>query len=220
MRPAISPVPIVTKAPLTHIPSRSRVPPADEGFHLWSSPAGRPARWSFREGNAAMDGDATFSLANDQGGARRAAEALFASARRDLVPILPASAEVLHVGATAIPGCLTKGDLDVAVRVDADDFPSVEATLAARFPRNAGSIRTTDFAAFADAGASPALGIQVTTRGGDFDVFHCFAAALRADSTLVAGYNALKIRCEGAPMDAYRAAKDVFIADVLRSRFL
>jgi hypothetical protein len=33
-----------------------------------------------------------------------------------LTPILPATADVSHVGATSIPGCVTKGDLDVVIR--------------------------------------------------------------------------------------------------------
>ena len=165
-----------------------------------------------------MDGDATFHLATDPDRARRAAGVLFASVTRDLAPLLPDSAEMLHVGATAVPGCLTKGDLDVVVRVDAGDFSPVEAGLAARFARNHGSLRTPDFAAFADNATVPALGIQLTVRQGRFDVFHRFVAALIADPALVARYNALKIAYDGGPMGAYRVAKDAFIADVLGRR--
>ncbi|WP_334493720.1 GrpB family protein [Bradyrhizobium sp. AZCC 1614] len=52
--------------------------------------------------------------------------------------MLPTSAEMHHVGATAIPGCLTKGDLDIVIRVDAADFSQVDAQLAERFSRNLG----------------------------------------------------------------------------------
>ncbi|WP_238280623.1 GrpB family protein [Methylobacterium goesingense] len=136
--------------------------------------------------------------------------------RRALGPALPTSADIRHVGATAIPGCLTKGDLDLVVRVDAADFPAAEVCLAARFARNAGSIRTEDFAAFADDGQPLPLGIQLTVKGGPFDVFHHFADALRGDAGLLERYNALKTRCDGLPMDAYRDEKSRFIAAVLR----
>ena len=110
---------------------------------------------------------------------------------------------MLHVGATAVPGCLTKGDLDVVVRVEPADFAAAEARLAGRFGRNAGSVRTEDFAAFAEAGRSPPLGIQLTVKGGALDIFHAFAAALRGDPALVRRYNALKLRFRGRPMAVF-----------------
>lgn len=143
-----------------------------------------------------------------------AAEALCTRLRRGLLP----SAEIRHVGATAIPGCLTKGDLNLVVRVDAADFPAAEERLAALFARNAGSIRTQDFAAFADETQVLPVGIQLTVKDGPLDVFHPFAEALRGDALLLERDNALKTRWAGRPMDAYRAEKARFIADVLRRR--
>jgi GrpB-like predicted nucleotidyltransferase (UPF0157 family) len=69
-----------------------------------------------------MVDNVTFRIAEDAERARTAAEALFEAVTRELEPMLPASATVLHVGATAVPGCLTKGDLDIVVRVDRGDF--------------------------------------------------------------------------------------------------
>lgn len=145
-----------------------------------------------------------------------AAAALYDRIQRELRPILPASADIRHVGATAIPGCLTKGDLDLVVRVEAADFPLAEACLAARFGRNTGSVRTDDFAAFAD--DALALGIQLTAKDGRFDTFHRFTAALQADALLVERYNALKRRCAGGSMAAYRAEKAAFIEEVVNRR--
>jgi GrpB-like predicted nucleotidyltransferase (UPF0157 family) len=158
-----------------------------------------------------------FRLIEDADAARAVAERLFAVIRQTLEPVLPPATEILHVGATAVPGCLTKGDLDIAVRVERQDFAVVERCLAARFTRNDGSIRTDDFAAFADAGQTPHLGIQLTVKGGPLDVFHRFAAVLRTDPELVARYNALKRAHHDHPMTLYRTAKDAFIADVLQS---
>lgn len=158
-----------------------------------------------------------FHLASDSSQAQRAAERLFEDVKRELGPILPASAEVLHVGATAIPGCLTKGDLDIVVRVDRRDFQAVELCLARLFPKNAGSLHTTEFVAFVDASRTPHLGIQLTMKGGGLDHFHRFTAALRADPELVRRYNALKLAHHNQPVIGYRAAKDAFVAEVLRS---
>ena len=157
-----------------------------------------------------------FRLTPDDRLAREAAERLFDEVKPVLDAILPPTAKVLHVGATSIPGCLTKGDLDIVVRVDPNDFAAAEATLAARFARNLGSTRTRDFAAFEDSCRTPHLGIQLTANGGVFDMFHRFTAALLADPALVQRYNALKLAQAGQPMDSYRTAKDAFIAQVLQ----
>lgn len=154
-------------------------------------------------------------LSADEQQARDAAERLFERVKRELRGILPATAEVLHIGSTAVPGCLTKGDLDVVVRVARDDFDAADTALAARFTRNLGSIRTNEFAAFEDEACTPHLGIQLTSKDGTFDGFHLFAAALRNDPALVRRYNALKLAHDGQPMDQYRAAKDAFVAEVM-----
>ncbi|MFT4277233.1 MAG: GrpB family protein [Rhodopseudomonas sp.] len=157
-----------------------------------------------------------FQIAADHHLARDAAERLFVAVQQQLVAVLPKTCELLHIGATSVPGCLTKGDLDIVVRVQREDFQAAEAALAARYARNSGSVRTNEFAAFEDETCTPHLGIQLTVKGGGFDVFHQFAAALRADPALVKRYNELKRAHDGQPMDRYRAAKDAFVTDALR----
>ena len=159
-----------------------------------------------------------FHLSANNWQAQAAAVHLFGRVKEELQTVLPATAEVLHVGATAVPGCLTKGDLDIAVRVEHRDFEAVEDMLATRFRRNPGSTRTDEFAAFEDEGCTPHLGIQLTIKGGEFDIFHLFAAALCANPALVNRYNALKLAHDGQSMASYRLAKDAFVADVLLER--
>lgn len=165
-----------------------------------------------------MADEEIFLLVPDPVAAAALAERAFEALKMALVPILPASVSVRHIGATAIPGCLTKGDLDIVVRVDAADFAQAEAALAARFQRNTGSIRTDAFAAFEDAARTPPLGIQLAVKGDPLDDFHDFADALNDDPVLVERYNALKRVFNGRPMTDYRAAKDAFIAEVLAAR--
>ena len=159
-----------------------------------------------------------FSLHPDEAKARAAAERLFERVAADLRVLLPASADIRHVGATAVPGCLTKGDLDIVVRVPAEAFVATDQALAARFARNVGSKHTDSFSAFEDAAATPHLGIQLAVVGSEDDCFHFFVEALRQDRGLVARYNALKIAFDGQPMEVYRAAKSAFIQDVLSRR--
>src|SRR5262245_3440981 len=120
-----------------------------------------------------------FLLAPDDARARATADALFASIRCELEALLPCAADIRHIGATAVPGCLTKGDLDIVVRVAARDFAAADDALAARFERNLGSIRLATFAAFEDKGGTPHLGVQLVGIGSEYDDFHRFAEALR-----------------------------------------
>lgn len=149
--------------------------------------------------------------------ARADAERLFERVASELKTLLPSSADIRHIGATAVAGCLTKGDLDIVVRIAAHDFVQADDALAARFARNVGSKRTETFSSFEDKATTPHLGIQLTVAGGEDDDFHLFVDALRRDPDLVARYNALKRQFDGQPMDVYRTAKSAFIGDVLRA---
>lgn len=162
-----------------------------------------------------LPGEAVFRLHADPDAAGVAAERLFERVAAELEALLPASADVRHIGATAVPGCLTKGDLDVVVRIEANAFAEADRVLAQRFSRNEGSKRTGSFSAFEDAHAVPHLGVQLTVKGGADDYFHLFVDALKADPALVEAYNALKVRLAGQPMELYREAKSAFIRNVL-----
>jgi GrpB-like predicted nucleotidyltransferase (UPF0157 family) len=156
--------------------------------------------------------------APDTEAAHAGAAALFDRVRARLQAVLPTSVIIQHVGATAVPGCLTKGDLDIVVRVPDVDFAQVDSILQSMFSRNVGSVRLADFAAFEDPGSDPPLGVQLTTIGGTFDDFHRLVDVLRNEPDVLAQYNSLKRTYDGRPMDEYRAAKDRFLAAVLTPR--
>ena len=165
-----------------------------------------------------MSDDLKFAIRpGDLESLRAAAERLYVETAAKLRGLLPCAAEIRHIGATAIEGCLTKGDLDVVVRVQPKDFLKADEALAGQFCRNPGSARSPYFSAFEDSTTSPHLGVQLTAIGGPQDFFHLFAEALQENVALVAAYNALKRKFDGRPMDEYRSAKDAFIAKVLTS---
>jgi len=161
-----------------------------------------------------MSSEPPFTLADPER-AREEAQQLFEAVSQSLAAVLPRDADVRHVGATALPGCLTKGDLDIVVRVSAKDFTDADSVLASRFARNSGSIRTESFSAFEDALSRPHLGIQLVAIDGPFDFFHQFTEALRGSPQLLEEYNALKRSYEGADMALYRTGKDAFVERVL-----
>ncbi len=124
---------------------------------------------------------------------------------------LPAGVEILHVGATSVSGCLTKGDLDLVVRVDAPDFQAARDALDSAYCKNLGSPRDDTFASYAIEGRSLPVGIQLVVRGSALDDFHSFWERLRASPQLKDEYNALKRQWDGGDMEQYRAAKSDFI---------
>ncbi len=136
---------------------------------------------------------------------------------QQLRKLLP-GAEIEHVGSTAVPGLLTKGDIDIQVRVPQNAFAQSEQILSAYYPRNENSVRTSDFASFKNAAATPPLGIQLTAAGGQFDVFSKLRDLLRDHPYLIEDFNALKQRHEGRPMEEYRAAKSQWIEALLSNR--
>ena len=141
--------------------------------------------------------------------------AAFASHRARIAGALP-DAEVQHVGATSIPGALTKGDLDLLVRVPAARFDDAVTTLRGLYAVHQPENWTSTYASFLDAGShDPPVGVQVAVAGSPDDaLFAPFRDALIADPELLARYNALKLSLDGAEYEDYTDAKRVFIERV------
>ena len=138
------------------------------------------------------------------------ADVLFRKVEADLRACLP-DADIHHVGSTAIPGSLTKGDLDVLVRVHRESFERAEDVLAGMYDRNTESSRTSGFSAFMDISTDPELGIQLVVIDGAEDTFLVWRQKLRSDTLLRQEYDDLKRAYEAKPMDDYRKAKARFI---------
>src|ERR1039458_10058566 len=125
-------------------------------------------------------------------------------------------ADVQDVGATAIPDMLTKGDVDINVRVSRQDFPKAVELLKSNFgvaqPENWGD----GFASFSgDRSYELPVGIQLTIIGERKDKCVEQHARLLTSPELVRRYNALKKEYQGEEMSAYRDAKWAFIAEFL-----
>ncbi|HEU4882417.1 MAG TPA: GrpB family protein [Longimicrobium sp.] len=148
---------------------------------------------------------------------REAARRAYEEHHRALGALLP-RARIEHVGSTAVPGSVTKGDLDICVLVDPADFLEADALLAGRCARNHGSIHTTSFAAFTVDGGAIDVGIQLVAAGSEWDTFVRWRDLLRSHPVLRRAYDELKRRYDGGPMDDYRAAKASFIGEALSGR--
>ncbi len=131
--------------------------------------------------------------------------------------LLP-TAEIEHVGATAVPGALTKGDLDILVRVQADDFAPSIVVLTDEYAIHQPQNWTSTLASFIDpAELHPEVGVQlVVAASADDALFGPFRDALIGDPDLLQQYNALKRRLDGADHATYTAVKGEFVEQILR----
>jgi GrpB-like predicted nucleotidyltransferase (UPF0157 family) len=147
---------------------------------------------------------------------REAVAKAFDEHRAVIEALLPA-AEVEHIGSTAVPGALTKGDLDLLVRVPEGRFDSAHAALRNRYAVDQPQKWTSRFASFKQepAGEIP-VGVQLVVAGGTDDaLFVAWRDRLRADPDLLERFNAFKRGQVGADPDDYIEAKAQFIEAVI-----
>lgn len=127
------------------------------------------------------------------------------------------SADVQHVGSTAIPNSLTKGDLDIQVRVAAEQFSKAVNVLSLLYESNDGSIKTDEFRAFQEESSDPPLGIQLTVIDSEFDFFWKFRDVLLLNDQYRLEYDELKRKYEGREMEEYREAKNEFFIRMMQT---
>ena len=140
----------------------------------------------------------------------------FDAVRRRLAAVLPADAALEHIGASAIPGALSKGALDIGVRAPAAAHADVVQRLCELgYVPAQDTLRTDALCMLEWPGADEAHALQVVAAGSRFDMFTAFRDALRAQPALVARYNQIKSNAANDTEDAYRAAKAAFIREVL-----
>jgi GrpB-like predicted nucleotidyltransferase (UPF0157 family) len=145
-------------------------------------------------------------------------EAALRTHRRRIARLLP-GAEIVHVGSTAVPGALTKGDVDLMVRVPANAFEPAVRALGSAYSVHQPENWTPTYASFVDPESTdPPVGVQLVVAGSkDEALFEPFVAALRGDPALLAEYNALKRRLDGSDYERYTREKGDFIERVLAS---
>jgi GrpB-like predicted nucleotidyltransferase (UPF0157 family) len=144
------------------------------------------------------------------------AEKAYCHNRTRILELLP-KADIQHVGSTSIPGSITKGDLDIQVRVSSEDFNYAVKVLSTLYELNEGSTRTDFFTAFKDDSAIPPLGVQLTVVKSELDIFWKFREVLLANEQYRGEYDELKKHYNGREMDNYRRAKDEFFRKLMDS---
>ena len=137
-------------------------------------------------------------------------ERVLADLRRELQALVP-DVEVEHIGATAMPEGLTKGDVDVNLRVAPDQFDHVVDALSTRFDIAQPQNWTATYASFSVTRRAYPLGIQVTVFGSDGDVLVEARDLMLASPALREQYDAIKRANAPRGRDAYWRAKNEFL---------
>ncbi|CCN38650.1 conserved hypothetical protein [Vibrio nigripulchritudo SO65] len=141
-------------------------------------------------------------------------ESLFLQYKPKIQERLP-DAVIEHVGASSIPGTISKGDLDIFVGVEPQRLEkAVEILGSLGFQEKADTLRTSELCML-ETTAKEDVAIQVVAKGSAFEFFLHFRDKLRSDVSLVKQYNELKVSCEGESQKVYRAKKSAFIERVL-----
>ncbi len=132
------------------------------------------------------------------------ARTILAAQRARLAPLLPRH-ELLLTGGSSVVGALTKGDVDLHLRVDRVDFAATVTTLRGIYDVVHPEIWQDTLATFAVAAPLP-TGVAVTPVGSEHDLrFRRTWQLLAGDPALLAEYNAMK-RARGGDYERRKSA--------------
>ena len=131
------------------------------------------------------------------------------------IKVLLPDATIEHVGSSAIPGALTRGDVDVMVQVEASQFASARSALDSRFSYNPEMPPEDEFVSYSGEYQGMDFGIQLVSGNDDKFGFLRWREALKTNPDLLAKYNRAKQSRADSDMEAYRAAKSALILSFL-----
>lgn len=138
------------------------------------------------------------------------ANKVFDEQKNKLKKLLP-KADIQHIGSTAIPGSVTKGDLDINIRVSEEDFNKAVEVLKKLYDINQPENWHDNFASFKDdTNLGIDFGAQLVVIGSKYDDFTKLRDLLIKNPKLVEEYNQMKQKYQGKSMDEYRKEKADF----------
>ena len=129
--------------------------------------------------------------------------------------ILP-TADVEHIGSSAIQGALSKGDLDILVRVNRSEFEAaITSIMNLGFKIKTDTLKDENLCMLITSQLSEDVAIQLITRNSQYEDFVKFRDILNQNQDLIIKYNQLKLESVGDSPDTYRSKKSKFIQEVL-----
>lgn len=144
------------------------------------------------------------------------AHLLFQALRRQLEPLLPHHG-IEHIGASAIPAAISKGDLDICIITpngQLADTITIIKTLGYREKED--TLRTDQLCMLIPQSGNNDVALQIIEAGSQFEFFLTFRNALRANPSWVVDYNQVKQAAASLSEEEYRHKKADFIDSILR----
>ena len=139
---------------------------------------------------------------------------LFNSYKKDISTLLP-FAKVEHIGSSAIPHAISKGDLDIYIEVMPEQFEfAINQLKTLNFIEKQNTLRTQELCMLESLNNDD-VAFQVVVADSVFTFFLTFRNKLIDSPLLVHEYNQLKLQCSHLDPDQYRAIKSDFINRVL-----
>lgn len=142
---------------------------------------------------------------------------IFLQTKQDLASTIPNCA-IEHIGSSAIPHAISKGDLDICVIVPTDtQLEDIVKILQSHgYQEKTNTLRTSELCMLVSPRDDLDLALQVIQQGSEFENFIHFRDALTKNSELVSEYNQLKADSAHLSQDRYRQAKADFIHRILK----
>lgn len=135
--------------------------------------------------------------------------------QKDISTLLPL-ARIEHIGSSAIPNAISKGDLDIYVEVKPDQFEfAITQLKTLNFVEKQNTLRTHELCMLESLNNDD-VAFQIVVTDSVFTFFLTFRNKLMDSPTLVNEYNQLKLQCSHLDHDQYRAIKSDFISRVLK----
>jgi len=139
---------------------------------------------------------------------------LFNSYQKDISTLLP-FAKIEHIGSSAVPNAISKGDLDIYIEVMPEQFEfAIEQLKTLNFIEKQNTLRT-DELCMLESLNNDDVAFQVVVADSVFTFFLTFRNKLIDSPKLVNKYNQLKLECSHLDHDQYRKVKSDFIQNVL-----
>lgn len=139
---------------------------------------------------------------------------LFNSYQKDISTLLP-FAKIEHIGSSAIPNAISKGDLDIYIEVMSEQFEfAIEQLKTINFIEKQNTLRTHELCMLESLNNDD-VAFQIVVTDSIFTFFLTFKNKLISSPKLVNEYNELKLQCSHLDPDQYRTIKSDFINRVL-----
>ena len=143
---------------------------------------------------------------------------LYEEITSDVGRLLP-SARIEHIGASSIPGAVSKGDLDVFVGVEPEDLSkAVQLLVHNGYVVKPDTLRDESLCMLENSAHEYPVALQIVANGSEYEMFLTFRDRVRQSKSLLKEYNQMKYLCEGMSENTYREHKSAFIDKVLKSQ--